>query len=149
MLFCFLCFVLFLRFVSGFGGSQVSPDLLNSGTQEEQGPSCEKSFNREELIGGAGPGWCLFSAVPLHECLQLPSGLCWRKYLNFPTLVLFQDSPGYTAPSQEGQRTRGSPAGQCLLCLHLTWICLGFFASLCPHECTNNANQQSCKYGQS
>lgn len=60
--------------MSGFGGSQGSPDLLNSGTQEAQGPSCEKSFNREELIAGGRS-----RVVPLLLCppARVPSVAIW------------------------------------------------------------------------
>lgn len=72
---CFVFSVLFcFCFVSGFGGSQGSPDLLNSGTQEAQGPSCEKSFNREELIAGGRS-----RVVPLLLCppARVPSVAIW------------------------------------------------------------------------
>lgn len=49
-----------------------------------------------------------------------------------------------------GQKTLGRQMGDALPpvpSFHVDFLV--FFASLCPHECTNNANQQSCKCVQS
>lgn len=49
-----------------------------------------------------------------------------------------------------GQKMLGSQAGDASPPVPPSRVdFLGFFASLCPHECTNNANQQSCKCVQS
>ena len=86
------------------------------------------------------------SAVTVLECLQLRSGLCWRKYLNFPTLLLFQDLPGYRLPLPLSKRKRvrrhlgAKQAIPHLLCLHLAWI---FWVSLLPGALTNAQTMQT------
>lgn len=134
------------------------PRLLNLELQEDQRPYCEKSFNQGKLLEGrAGTAATWLSLLRCHHA-RVPSVATWavlEEILEFSYTAAFPRLAWvYSSFSlfnkKRGQKMVGSPAGDAsppVPAAHLDF--LGFFASLCPHECTNNANQQSCKYVQS